>query len=41
MEAELARANTPISTIEEHLAAAIGEPTSPSRTPSFDGPPPF
>lgn len=41
MEAELARANTPVSTIEEHLAAAIGEPTSPSRTPSFDGPPPF
>lgn len=41
MEEELARANTPISTIEEHLAAAIGESKSPSRTPSFDGPPPF
>ncbi|WP_102102005.1 HNH endonuclease signature motif containing protein [Tsukamurella tyrosinosolvens] len=41
MEAELARANTPISTIEEHLAAAVGAPKSPSPTPSFDGPPPF
>lgn len=41
MEADLARANTPISTIEEHLAAAIGAPKSLSRTPSFDGPPPF
>ncbi|WP_336670176.1 HNH endonuclease signature motif containing protein [Tsukamurella sp. USMM236] len=41
MEADLALANTPVSTVEEHLAAAIGEPTSPSRTPSFDGPPPF
>lgn len=41
MEAELALANTPVSTVEEHLAAALGEPASSSRTPSFDGPPPF
>lgn len=41
MEAELALANTPISTVEEFLVAAIGAPASSSRTPSFDGPPPF
>lgn len=41
MEAELDRARTPASTVEEHLAAALAAPRPPRPAPSFDGPPPF
>ncbi|WP_415851498.1 DUF222 domain-containing protein [Tsukamurella ocularis] len=41
MQAELDRANAPVSTIEEHLASAIGAPGPARPAPSSAGPPPF
>lgn len=40
MQAELDRAKTPISTLEENLAAALGAPQA-RPVPTCDGPPPY
>ncbi len=41
MQADLDRSNAPVSTVEEHLAAALDAPPPTRPAPSFDGPPPF